>query len=488
MGRKSAIKVMSASMAHDPDAVARFNREAKNASQINHPNVCAIYDFGETPEGLIFLAMEFIEGEPLTALVAREGSLALPRAVDINRQVAEALQAAHDRDIVHRDLKPDNIMLTRRGGRDQVKVVDFGIAKAVGAEHPGQQVTKTGFVVGTPEFMSPEQLSGDPLDGRSDVYTLGLVFYQMVTGTLPFLADSAQEAMVKRLTDDPIPLAEARPDLEFAAEIQAVLDRVLARRAPDRYASATAFSQDLAAAAGGGATVQLPATRAGNQRTQLVREPEAGAAQPPAVRVGAPKPKRRRPVAAIVIGLVAVIGAGTAGVIVLGSRTPAANDSTTNPEGPETGAPIALGDSLTQTQPPDSSSGSQPGGTEGQPSDPRQGSGRPANPVGGQPGTAAGRQPDPPPRVDIAAIHNTIIVLSRNPTANIAQLRGYALDESLPDSLKANAAGGLAEAYIATNELDSALAWAERAHLWDRSKPGYQQTYERLRRILGRSS
>ena len=111
MGRKSAIKVMSPSMVHDPDAVARFNREAANASRISHPNVCAVYDFGETPEGLIYLAMEFIEGEPLTELLAREGELPVARAGAIFLQVADALQAAHDLGIVHRDLKPDNIML-----------------------------------------------------------------------------------------------------------------------------------------------------------------------------------------------------------------------------------------------------------------------------------------------------------------------------------------------------------------------------------------
>ncbi|HET7040152.1 MAG TPA: serine/threonine-protein kinase, partial [Gemmatimonadales bacterium] len=166
MGRKSAIKVMSSSMAGDPEAIARFNREAANAARINHPNVCAIYDFGDTPDGLIYLAMEFIEGESLGDVLDREGTLPPARAVSVLRQTADALQAAHDLGIVHRDLKPDNIMLSRgRGGADVVKVVDFGIAKAMSGEQ-GQQVTRTGLVVGTPEYMSPEQLSGDVLDGR----------------------------------------------------------------------------------------------------------------------------------------------------------------------------------------------------------------------------------------------------------------------------------------------------------------------------------
>src|SRR6185503_4658332 len=211
MGRRSAIKVMNPSMVHDPDAVARFNREASNASRITHPNVCAIYDFGETPEGLIYLAMEFIEGEPLTNLLLREGPLPIARAANLFLQAGGALQAAHDLGIVHRDLKPDNIMLTKA----TVKVVDFGIAKAIGGDESGQKVTKTGLVIGTPEFMSPEQLSGDQLDGRSDLYALALVLYRMLTGKLPFEATTAQEVMVKRLTDDPLTLADARPDLSF---------------------------------------------------------------------------------------------------------------------------------------------------------------------------------------------------------------------------------------------------------------------------------
>ncbi|HKA60292.1 MAG TPA: serine/threonine-protein kinase, partial [Gemmatimonadales bacterium] len=176
MGRRSAIKVMNPAMVHDPAALARFNREASNASRINHPNVCAIYDFGETADGLVFLAMEFIEGEPLSDLLIRERVLPIARATSIFLQTAEALQAAHELGIVHRDLKPDNIMLTKgKGGGDTVKVVDFGIAKDFGGAEASQKVTRTGMVMGTPEFMSPEQLSGDNLDGRSDLYSLALV-------------------------------------------------------------------------------------------------------------------------------------------------------------------------------------------------------------------------------------------------------------------------------------------------------------------------
>src|SRR5262249_31117197 len=183
--RKSALKVMHASMVKDVDAISRFNREASNASRISHPNVAAVYDFGETSDGLIFLAMEFVDGPPLTTIIEQTGSLAPARAAEITRQAAEALALAHDMGIVHRDLKPDNVMIARtRDGSDLVKVVDFGIAKAAG--NASQRVTKTGLVVGTPEYMSPEQLAGESLDGRSDIYSLALVAFNMLTGRLPF--------------------------------------------------------------------------------------------------------------------------------------------------------------------------------------------------------------------------------------------------------------------------------------------------------------
>jgi serine/threonine protein kinase len=250
MGRMSAIKVMTPSLAHDTDAVGRFNREAANASRINHPNIAAIYDFGETSDGLIYLAMEFVEGESLTKLCEALGALPAPRAAEIARQVASALEAAHERGIVHRDLKPDNIMISRgRDGADLVKVVDFGIAKA--AEGAGQKVTRTGLVVGTPEYMSPEQLTGDTLDGRSDLYALALVTFNMLTGMLPFTGQTTQEALLKRLTDRPLSLAEARSDLYWPPALQTVLDRALSRLASDRYQHASEFGSAIVAAVAG---------------------------------------------------------------------------------------------------------------------------------------------------------------------------------------------------------------------------------------------
>ncbi|MBM4194339.1 MAG: serine/threonine protein kinase [Gemmatimonadetes bacterium] len=264
MGRKVALKVMNPGMHQDPDAIARFNREAKNASQLSHPNVCPIYDFGETPEGMIYLAMEFIEGSSLSGLIEKAGALTPARAASIIHQAADALQVAHDYGIVHRDLKPDNIMIAKaRDGSDMVKVVDFGIAKASSSD--AQKVTKTGLVVGTPEYMSPEQLAGDKLDGRSDIYSLALVAFNCFTGKLPFPSNSAQEAMIMRLTDQPKTLAEMKPDVAWPDELQAVMDKALARDAAERYASAAQFGRDMSKS-----VENMPSTIAAEAGTQVI--------------------------------------------------------------------------------------------------------------------------------------------------------------------------------------------------------------------------
>src|SRR5579884_2123766 len=216
MGRKSAVKVMSPNMALSADAITRFNREAANAARINHPNVAQIYDFGETSDGVLYLAMEFVEGETLRNIIHRDGPLPPARAANLTKQIADALAAAHHLGIVHRDLKPDNIMVGRHhDGSDWVKVVDFGIAKTVqGSGDPGsgsQTVTTAGVSLGTPEYMSPEQLAGERLDSRTDLYSLGLVLFNMLTGDLPYPKVTSRETLVRRLTEHPRTLAEVAP-------------------------------------------------------------------------------------------------------------------------------------------------------------------------------------------------------------------------------------------------------------------------------------
>jgi eukaryotic-like serine/threonine-protein kinase len=265
IGRKSAVKVMSPNLALSADAVSRFNREAANAAKLNHPNVAQIYDFGETDSGMLYLAMEFVEGETLRAIIDRDGAIPLARAADLTAQIAAALAAAHHLGIVHRDLKPDNVMIARHhDGSDWVKVVDFGIAKTVqGSGDSGagsQTVTTAGVSLGTPEYMSPEQLAGERLDNRTDLYSLGLVLFNMLTADVPYPRVTSKETLVRRLTARPRTLDDVAPWGTWPVGLQAALDRALAPEQADRYESVSDFARDVSA-------VAANSSGAGNSRT-----------------------------------------------------------------------------------------------------------------------------------------------------------------------------------------------------------------------------
>ena len=498
MGRKSAIKVMTQSMAHDPDAIARFNREATNAARINHPNVCAIYDFGETPDGTIYLAMEFIEGESLSDLLEREGALSAKRAAHIFQQAGDALQAAHDLGIVHRDLKPDNIMITRgRGGADVVKVVDFGIAKAVGGEE-GQKVTKTGLVVGTPEYMSPEQLAGDKLDGRSDIYALALVLYRMLTGTLPFQADSAQEVMIKRLTDEPIPLNAAGTG-SFPDQLQAVMDRALQRMPSERYTSAAEMARDVAHAVGGmaeaaaavdteGATQVITATPSSGATVAATRVSQAGTAargqktrvptpDTPSVATVPPAPPKKKPVMAIAAAALLVVGGGTAAVIMSqgGADTPPSvtpNTAHTAPGGQ--GSETARRDPTAQR--------TQTAGTQTTAIPPKDSTARTESPAAerGIPVSDANAQA----RLDALF---ELFDLGGNTPANVATAirdtaNAYYGTTTVPQKHRAYAAYLLSNAEGALDNRSEALRWARTAVDLDPSNRAYQANLTNLSR------
>jgi serine/threonine-protein kinase len=442
MGRRSAIKVMNPSMVHDPDAVARFNREAANASRITHPHVCAIYDFGETADGLIFLAMEFIEGEPLTDLLQRERALPVERAARIFYQTADALQAAHDLGIVHRDLKPDNIMLSRgRDGSDVVKVVDFGIAKAVGGDEAGQKVTKTGLVVGTPEFMSPEQLAGDKLDGRSDLYALALVFFRMLTGHLPFEADTVQETMIKRLTDEPQKLAAARPDLQFPPGLQAVLDTALTRTPVDRYQTVAKFADDVRSVTGmtgGAGTRAVPVTRASSEGATQLLDTTA------TKQIGARKPKRS--LIPVAIGAVVLLGGAGAAVKLLGG-------SNANELGTPTDS-AAVRDSGRTTGPPTTTTRN-PAGPPAAPAAP--GPVPPPGPVVINSGIDPSRAKSALDDLSDASLEDKM----RPPTIRDSALKFY--NAQIRDSERAYAASIIVQTYLDEGQRTLAREWAQRA-------------------------
>ncbi|HET6762732.1 MAG TPA: protein kinase [Longimicrobiaceae bacterium] len=248
IGRRDAIKVLHDSLGRDAETLARFGRGVRNVSRIHHPNVCTVYDFSDTHDGRPFLAMEYVPGQTLQQVLEGEGRLPPARAAGIFAQVALALQAAHDAGIVHRDLKPGNVMVSPgRGAADAVKVVDFDIAKGSSDGEPGD-VTRLGFVIGTPEYMSPEQLLGMTLDGRSDEYSLAVMLFRMLAGALPFRAADVQEMMVQRLTGDPLRLDDVLPGFATPPGLQEALNRALQRRAEDRFESAAAFAEAVAAA------------------------------------------------------------------------------------------------------------------------------------------------------------------------------------------------------------------------------------------------
>ena len=246
MNRLTAIKILTADLADNPEFVTRFEREAEMASHIDNPHAVSIYDFGEADDGLVYLAMEFLDGEPLSSVIAREGALPIDRVVSITRQAAEALEAAHQIGIVHRDFKPDNVMICQKKGRgDWVEVVDFGIAKRSEVDPKHQALTQTGFVLGTPQYMSPEQVAGETLDLRSDLYSLALVTYEMLTGSLPFEGGSPQSQMVKRLLEPPLPLQKVRPQLAVPQAVEEVIMKALARYPKNRHASTVEFAREF---------------------------------------------------------------------------------------------------------------------------------------------------------------------------------------------------------------------------------------------------
>jgi eukaryotic-like serine/threonine-protein kinase len=287
MKRMSAIKVMRPTLVDDAEALQRFTREAENASKLSHPNVASIFDFGETSDGIVYLAMEFIEGESLHATLVREQALHPQVAADVIAQAADALQAAHDLGILHRDLKPDNLMLTTRAdGTFLVKLVDFGIARTM--DSGATRVTKTGLAVGTPEYMSPEQLSGDELDARSDQYALALVAFASLTGQEAFADATGKQSLILRLTSRPRRLVDVRPDIDWPLALQQVFDQALAPDAADRFDHIADFADALSEAVNGMSASQTAEiySRALQGRASHVSRRTPGAEQLAAARGG----------------------------------------------------------------------------------------------------------------------------------------------------------------------------------------------------------
>ena len=252
-----AIKVLSPALSEDMNAMQRLRREAALGMRLAHPYVCHIMRLGETEDGLVYVVMPYVEGELLADRTNRLGQIPLPETARFVRDMAEGLHVAHQLKIVHRDLKPENVMICRRpdpDGGEFAVVMDFGLAKERRAEGELQKLTATGIILGTPEFMSPEQLRGKTLDPRTDIYSLALLVYEMLTGKLPFQGRTQQEMMIARLRNDPIPLRRMRADLSFPEAVERVLNKAMQRGPEARHQTTLEFAEAFTAAAVDGTT------------------------------------------------------------------------------------------------------------------------------------------------------------------------------------------------------------------------------------------
>jgi hypothetical protein len=320
--RRLALKMLLPEHASDPEMVRRFLRECEIVSLIEHPNVVRIYDFGEAEPGVFYIAMELVPGNSFAAVLRDEGPFAVGHAVELLAQVCRGVAAAHDRGIVHRDLKPDNLMLVRQPGEAElVKVLDFGIAKAVAGAASGiGGVTAMGVIVGSPAYMSPEQFLGEGNDVRSDVYALGVVSYELLTGVLPFEATDMTAWAVQHINASPRPFEATAAGALVPDAVRRAILRAMAKSKTERPATARGFMAELvASAAGVGA-----ARGAGRQGETIVASPAAEVPFPVDASVaerelGAPSRPRARGWP-LVLAALAAGAAGSAAVVLVLSR------------------------------------------------------------------------------------------------------------------------------------------------------------------------
>jgi eukaryotic-like serine/threonine-protein kinase len=313
LGRDVAIKMLRADLARDATFQMRFGREAQNAAALNHPAIVAVYDTGEergvNGESLPYIIMEFVNGRTLKEVLVAEGPLMPRRALEISADICAALEFSHRHGIIHRDIKPGNVMLTQTG---QVKVMDFGIARALASG--ASTMTQTSAVIGTAQYLSPEQARGEAVDARSDVYATGCVVFELLTGHPPFVGDNPVSVAYQHVREDPKPPSDSNRDV--SPDVDAIVLKALAKNPLNRYQSAAEMRADLLRAAAGRPVLATPVMR-NDQATMVAPPPNMGPHGPrqstPA-RVG--NPQRRRAstwvmVALSLLGLVAVVAIGT---------------------------------------------------------------------------------------------------------------------------------------------------------------------------------
>ncbi len=297
LGRHVAIKVLLQRYLDDPTFVERFRREAKAAAGLNQQNLVSIYDWGEV-DGTYYIAMEYVEGETLKDYIRRRGRLSGNESVAVGLQLLAAVEFAHRSGIVHRDIKPQNVMIDRSG---TIKVMDFGIARA-----GDSGMTEAGSILGTAQYLAPEQAKGHPVDERSDLYSVGVVLYEMLTGTVPFKGDSAVTVALKHVNEVPPEPAELVPGMPYA--LNQIVLKAMAKGPADRYQTAAEFARDLRAAREGG-PVQAAAFDAGGERTRVMGAATAAGTTSVLDQPMPPRRKRSRWPLVLIIVLLLVIAA-----------------------------------------------------------------------------------------------------------------------------------------------------------------------------------
>jgi serine/threonine-protein kinase len=306
--RKVAVKTLHPHLSHDPKIIARFEREVGTVAALTHPNTIQVYDFGKTDDGTLYIAMEFVEGRSVADVLEKDGPMPPERVVKILEQVAGSLEEAHAHGIIHRDLKPDNIVLCDKAGqKDWVEVLDFGIAKRGSETDPNEQkLTQQGMVLGTPPYMSPEQFTGQPIDKRSDVYALGVMAYEMLTGRLPFSGSTAWEWATAHMTAQPTPIESQPLGSAVPVPMKEAIKRALEKDREKRWGSVREFvdalagkhaavlpagaSADAGAMSGRGKTeMGVPISPPyGSPQSPPYGAPQAGGTQPGMVAMGPP--------------------------------------------------------------------------------------------------------------------------------------------------------------------------------------------------------
>jgi eukaryotic-like serine/threonine-protein kinase len=397
LGRTVAIKLLAPQFAEDDGFVQRFRREAQAAARIGHPHIVSVFDTG-SDDGVHYIVMEYVEGRTLADFMAGGGRIMPDRAIAIAEDVCTALEAAHAQGVIHRDIKPGNIMLNPRG---EVKVTDFGIARVMTT---AETVAQTAAILGTASYLSPEQAQGQPVDGRSDIYSLGCVLYEMVTGRPPFLGDSPVAVASKQVLEQPLPPSKLNPDV--TPDLDAVILRALAKNPANRYQSAEEMRADLDRAKRGLPVEATPVLAAGATQV-LDRQPQTTQVLPPT------EPERRSSWVPIAVTLVLI---GLLGLLLWFLATNFLSD-----EAPQTGVqvevPGVVGLSRTEAEQTLEEAGLVPVIAD-RVEDQTQ-----------EPGTVVAQDPEEGERVERDSVVNLTIVRAP-PTVEIPDLEGASLEDA----------------------------------------------------------